>query len=240
MPIPKSLFAGVLAATTFVAGVSRLLPLEEPSRSEAPPSTLRDLYGLRPPDRIVPSRTALILVDFQHELFDGGLPVAEAPSAAQHAASLLEWARRAGLVVVHVRNETKPGSLLFSEGSPGARFVGELAPVDGEIVVTKSMLGAFTRTSLHEELATRRVDTVIVAGLMTHLAVQVTASDAAALGYRTVVAADAVATRALRRADGQGTVPADLVQRVALAGMADRVADVLPNRALMALPLTGD
>ena len=72
---------------------------------------------------------------------------------------------------------------------------------------------------------------------MTHLAVLSTASDATVLGYRVVVAADATATRALPGAGGEDGVDPAALQRAALAAMADRVADVMPGRAIMALPI---
>lgn len=201
-------------------------------------TTLRALYGMKPPQRLVPAHTALVLVDFQDEFFHGRLPIPKGEHAVVEAARLAAWARRSAIDVVYVRNEvTRPNSPIFAAGSPTTRIVAELAPRPGELVVTKAMAGAFTRTSLDEELKARGVDTIIVAGLMTHLAVFATASDATVLGYRTIIAEDAVATRTLPEADGPGAVDAATVQRVTLAILADRVADVMPNRVLLALPI---
>jgi nicotinamidase-related amidase len=76
---------------------------------------------------------------------------------------------------------------------------------------------------------------------MTHLAVLTTASDAGILGYHFVVAADATATRALPGTAGQqhdgASVDAAELQRVALATMADRVADVMPGAAIRKIPV---
>jgi nicotinamidase-related amidase len=87
------------------------------------------------------------------------------------------------------------------------------------------------------ELRARGIDTLIVGGLMTHLAVLITATDAAMLDYRVIVASDATATRALPGAGGEAGVDAQTAQRAALDIMADRVADVMRARAILALPV---
>jgi hypothetical protein len=57
------------------------------------------------------------------------------------------------------------------------------------------------------------------------------------LGYHVVVAGEATATRSLPGAGGEDGVDATVLQRAALDAMADRIADVLPNRAILALPV---
>jgi nicotinamidase-related amidase len=200
------------------------------------PTTLRSLYGLKAPERFERAKTALVLVDFQEEFFSGKLKLPDGPRAVAHATRLLEWARDQDVLVVHVQNiVTRPGSPIFAPNSPTSGIVRSLTPATGELVLTKSMVGAFSRTELDKELQARHIDTVVIAGLMTHLAVQATAIDATVLGYRVVVAADAVATRALPGAGGYAGVDAELLQRAALAAMADRVADVLPTRDITKL-----
>lgn len=217
-----------IVAVAFLIGVAAATAPRAWAVRPPPPVTLRSLYGVEPPPRWEPARTALVLVDFQQEFFSGKLALPEAPAALRHAAQLTAWARRSGLMLVHVRQVAKSAtSPVFAPGSPGTRDVTALEPRAGELSVNKSMLGAFSGTDLHEQLRGRGVDTLIVAGLMTHLAVQVTATDATALGYHVIVAADAVATRALPGAAGAETVSAELVQRATLATLADRVADVL-------------
>jgi nicotinamidase-related amidase len=110
-------------------------------------------------------------------------------------------------------------------------------------VVTKAAAGAFTRTDLDTRLHERGIRSLVVAGLMTHLAVDCTARDAALLGYAVVVASDATATRDLpsveagprareRRMDGPSRVEHALVQQVALASLADRFADIATTQAI--------
>lgn len=202
------------------------------------PITVRALYGLHAPSRLPAAKTALVLVDFQDEFFHGRLPLPEGPAAVRHAARLLDWARRSQLLVVHVRNVvTRPGSPLFVPGTAGVRSVPELVERPDELVLIKSLPGAFSRTELDQKLHERGIETVIIAGLMTHLAVTTTASDATVLGYQAIVAAQATATRALPGAAGLPGVDAATLQRVALASIADRIADVLDTRSIEALPV---
>ena len=201
------------------------------------PASLRQLYGLTPPQRLEAAHTALVLVDFQEEYFSGRLPLGDGPAAAAAAVRLVAWAHQEGILVVHVQNVVSgPGSPLFATGSPGTAIIAALAPHPQDVLITKSMAGAFSRTDLDARLRARGIDTLIVGGLMTHLAVTITAADATVLGYHTIVASDATATRALPEPAGM-VVPAATVQRAALAALADRVADVLGNDELLRLPV---
>jgi nicotinamidase-related amidase len=205
----------------------------------APGPTLRQVYGLRPPQRIDAPRTALVLVDFQRELVDGGLAVPGAERAVGRARTLLRWARDTGVTVVHVRQlAARPDSPLFRPGSVGIQPIAELVARGDELEVTKSIAGAFSRTDLDARLRAYGIDTVIVAGFMTHLAVDSTARDAAVLGYKVVVASDATASRALAGAGGT-TIGADVVHATALAALADRFADLMTSDELVALPVDG-
>lgn len=213
-----------------------LLSFAPPSSAESRAGpTLRERYGLRPPAALDPARTALVLVDYQEEFFSGGLPLPEASAALANARLLLDGARRAGLRVVHVRDVVAAGAPLFAEGSPGAAIRPELAPLDDERVVTKQMAGGFSRTDLHRQLQELGVDTLVVAGLMTHLAVDTTVRDALVLGYRVLLPSDASATRDLPGAAGAPAVDAKTLHRATLAALADRFADVLPTAEILAI-----
>lgn len=201
-------------------------------------ATLRELYSLPKTAGLVPGRTALILVDFQQEFFSGKLSLLDAPRAAQSAAQLLQWARVKGIAVVHVLQVAKsPTSVVFAPGSTGVKEVPELLPASGERVLTKSAGGGFTNTDLDEWLKARHIETVVLAGLMTHLAVQLTASDATLRGYHVVIAGDATATRTLPSPFGGAPVDHTTLQRATLAALADRFGEVMTVRQLMSLPL---
>jgi nicotinamidase-related amidase len=126
---------------------------------------------------------------------------------------------------------------LFAPGASTSAFVPELAPGPQDLVLVKATGGAFSRTKLDDELRSRGIDTLIVAGFMTHLAVLTTANDGSSLGYRVLVAADATATRTLPGAIATASIDAKNLQRASLATLADRVADVLSSAAITKLPV---
>ncbi len=226
---------GLVAATTSVA-LGSVKGSMHPTQN--PPTTLRALYGLKAPTQLSAAHTALLLVDFQSEFFQGRLPLPDGARAVAAAARLASWARGSGLLVVEVRNIVpRPGSPIFAAGTATTEIVPQLAPHPEDLVLDKSMAGAFSRTELDARLRARGIDTLIVGGLMTHLAVNTTASDATVLGYRVIVAADATATRALPGAAGYAGVDAATLHRVALAAMADRVADVMLTESIVMLPV---
>lgn len=227
-----------LGSAALVAALSVIALGAERAPLPPAPTTLRALYGLRPPSRFSRAHTALLLIDFQDEFVHGRLPLPEADAAVSHANTLLGWARQQQLLVIHVQQvSSKADSPVFAPRAPGTRLLPLLAPRPGELLLSKSLLGAFSRTNLQQELQSRGVNTLVIAGLMTHLAVQATAADAVALGYHAVVAGDAVATRALPGAAGLPGVDAATLQRATLASIADRLADVLTTQDIARLPV---
>ena len=71
-----------------------------------------------------------------------------------------------------------------------------VAPQEGDIVVRKRRVGAFSTTDLHEQRAARGIDTHVLAGLSTSGVVLSTirdASDASDRDYRLLVLSDASA-----------------------------------------------
>jgi nicotinamidase-related amidase len=63
----------------------------------------------------------------------------------------------------------------------------ELTPTDKDIVIDKHVYSSFFETPLDSFLRARKVDTVILTGLHTHLCVRHTAADAFFRGYKIVV-----------------------------------------------------
>lgn len=220
---------------TKLALLSSLIACATPAPDQPPPRprTLRELYGLAPPTSLERSKTALLLVDFQQEFFLGALPLPGAALALSHAKELLAWARREHVLVVHVQQLAKqPDSPVFRAGSAQVERAPALALAANDWLITKSAAGAFTRTDLDARLRERGIRSLVIAGLMTHLAVDSSARDATLLGYSVVVASDATATRDLPAADGAGRLHHADVQRVALASLADRFADVATTQTI--------
>ena len=189
--------------------------------------TLRSLSGL-PPEPAALKGSALLMIDLQNTYREGVMQVEGVEPAIREAAALLERARAAGIPVFHVRHDAGPGSP-YDITAPIGQISDEVAPKDGEAIVTKAYPSAFVGTDLEAQLKAAGVEDVIVAGFMTHMCVNSTARSAFSLGFRPTVVAAATATRALPGPDG-ATVPAAAVQSASLAALADLFAVVAPDQ----------
>lgn len=199
------------------------------------PRTLRQIAGvtplLQPGVPLVADKTALLLIDYQQEYRQGPLAVPDEAAASAVARRLRRWAEAAGLMVVHVQHRAPAGAALFAEGSPGAEPLAGLAPAAGQSVIFKRLPSAFAGTGLAELLQASAIETLLVAGYMTHNCVDSTARDAFHRGYRVGIVADASATRDLAGHDG-AMIAAAQVHAAVLAGLRDRIAEVVDLAAL--------
>ncbi|MGC5779761.1 cysteine hydrolase family protein [Methylobacterium sp. NFXW15] len=172
-----------------------------------------------------PAATALVIIDMQRDFLEpGGFgeslgnDVSRLAAAIAPAASLLDAARRAGLLVIHTREGHRPdlsdappakiargapsarigdpgpmGRILI-RGEPGHDIIPALRPLPGEPVIDKPGKGAFYATDLAGILSARRIDTLLVCGVTTEVCVHTTVREANDRGYRCVVIADACAS----------------------------------------------
>jgi len=154
---------------------------------------------------------SVVVVDFVLGFTDpahfGGGNINQAISQTKH---LLELARTKGWPIAHTRvvyaddgsdcgafvRKVPPLSAL-TETSPLSQIVKKVAPLSGELIVRKRQASAFFATGLADWLASRRVDTVLVAGCTTSGCVRATVVDACSHNFRTIVLTDCVGDRAI-------------------------------------------
>jgi len=189
--------------------------------------TLLQLAGASPaPSRL--SESTLVLIDIQNEYFDGPLKLDGAKAAAKAAAKLLHRARKLGTPVVHVRHRGRAGGAFDLHDKRG-QIHDAVEPKKDETVVDKGLPNAFARTTLRAALEAAGNRPIIVAGFMTHMCVSATVRAALDRGVLATVAMDATATRDLPDPAGGEDLPAEAVQRAALAAIADRFAAVVTS-----------
>lgn len=161
-----------------------------------------------------PRRFAVIAVHLQNDIVTtggayGGFFAAQAASrdVVGVTGKLLDAARTAGATVLYTRVAWQPGypdlvanspllgmviqSQCLVEGSKMAEIVPELAPRDGDLVVTHQRVSGFSGSQMDVLLRARGVDTLAFAGVATNASVEGTARQASDLGYRTIIVADA-------------------------------------------------
>ena len=163
------------------------------------------------------SQTAVVLIEFQNEFCKEGGKLYELVKdemarldTISNAVTLAEKAREKGCLVVHcpfvyderwarehgvcgiIAEAAEKGA--FSPGQWGTQLIDELAPVEGdEILSGKHALSGFTNTPLHDILTSNGIRNVAIAGFLSNVCVEGTARSAYDLGYRVQVIHDAVA-----------------------------------------------
>lgn len=167
-----------------------------------------------------PRTTALVAVHLQGDIIgaDGAFAgffaeQVRARDVVAVNAGLLHAVRAAGGMVVYTRVAYRPGypdlvanSPLLTlvpqfgclvDGSPQAEIVPEVAPTEGDTVLTHQRVGGFTGSGLHELLQERGIGTVLLSGVASNASVESTARTASDLGYRTVLVEDACSAATL-------------------------------------------
>lgn len=217
------------AATAGVAHASE-------TRDAASHPTIRAMLGAKPIDHLDPKRTALIVIDFQNEYFTGRMPIPDGKRAMENAKQLIAFADAAKIPVYQIQHVAPAGSAVFAKDGASVAFVPAMAPRAHDTVLQKTSVSVFASTDIDKQLKARGIDTLVIAGLMTHACVAGAARDAVPLGYTVVVASDATATRDITRIDGSH-VSSDVLHRAALAEIEDTFGDVMTTDAIRRLPL---
>ncbi|MTD53322.1 cysteine hydrolase [Amycolatopsis pithecellobii] len=147
------------------------------------------------------TRTALLAMDLHVSLVER-LPGEYLP----HAVAALSTARAAEIPVIHVALRLRPGHIdvhphnkmfsalpagAFTEDDPGTALHPEVAPRDGEIVVYKNRVSAFSGNNLPQILAAQGIGNLVLAGIATSGIVLSTVVQAADLDYGVTVLSDA-------------------------------------------------
>lgn len=193
---------------------------------------------------IQPKHTAIVAVDFQHDIVgpDGAFaPMFQAEvqrtDVIPATGRLLAGARAAGVKIVYSRAAFQPGypelvaniPLLRSvaeygsnvDGTFGATIIDAVAPHGDDVVLTHHRVSCFHGTELDVVLRGAGINTVVLAGVATNAAVESTARASADLGYRTLVVSDACSTIS------------EAAHDASLASLA-MLAEVVPTQSLLA------
>ena len=175
------------------------------------------------PLALPPNRTALLVIDMQRDfLLPGGFgetlgnDVSLLQQVVPPLRTLLDAARRTGMLVIHTREGHRadlsdcppaklqrgaptqrigdPGALgrILIRGEYGHDIIDELAPAPGEIVLDKPGKGAFYATDLQQILQENAISHLIVTGVTTEVCVHTTVREANDRGYDALVVSDCV------------------------------------------------
>jgi ureidoacrylate peracid hydrolase len=171
------------------------------------------------------TKSAVVVVDMQNAFAsEGGMldiagrDISGAPSVVRSIKTILDAARRAGVLIVYVQmgykadlsNSGGPNSpnwhkelavhlmncrpelkgRLLTEGTWDFAIVEELQPQPGDLVVLKTRYSGFVGTTLDSQLRTRGIRYLFFAGIATNVCVESTLRDAYFQDYWPILIAD--------------------------------------------------
>jgi len=179
--------------------------------------------GGLPNSKVTAASTALMIIDMQYvdahrdygigaagqqhgwteamEYYFGRLETLTIPNIRR----ILEVCRAGSIPVVHVRVMNLAGDssdtswrykmmgILVPPDSKDAEFIEELAPVEGEVVLSKTTSNVFISTNADFVLRNMGIDTLIMTGVVTNNCVESSTRGAGDLGYRVLLVGDACA-----------------------------------------------
>lgn len=164
------------------------------------------------------TKTALLIIDLQNDnLIKGGkfensgaVEHAQKQNIVENIKAIADSARTAGIPVFHNLFVVEKGAKGIGNRAPifqaiaetesivrgtwGAAPVEGLEPKEGDFVIEKSRMSAFNGTQLDVLLRGLGIETIIVTGVWTNMAVEHTCRDGADHGYRVVIATDGTST----------------------------------------------
>jgi len=139
------------------------------------------------------SDTALVVIDVQRGMFAFPEQPYEGDAMLRLIADLVARARAASVPVIFVQHDGGAGHPLEK---PGENW--EIHPatgyVPGDLLVEKQNCDSFQATGLQDMLSDLRVDTLVLAGMMTEYCVDTACRRAFSLGYKVILAGVAHST----------------------------------------------
>lgn len=150
-------------------------------------------------------KTVLAVMDLQRGIL-GRFEPQEVTSYLQRVSRAITATRNAGIVVIYVtmgfrlghpelshRNMSTPKVASFGgflEGSQAVEIHPDVAPIQGDVIVTKRRVSAFTGSDLEVILRSMEIENLVLVGVATSGAVLSTVRQAADLDYRVTVLKD--------------------------------------------------
>ena len=165
------------------------------------------------------AHTALLLIDIQNDFCHtngvaglNGKSMAMMDGMLTHSSRLLQAARKAGVLVVHVQHTVlpiggsdapawryflsplSPDGAIVVHGTWGHGFMDAVKPLPGENILIKHRSSAFFNTQLDTLLRARQVRTIAICGVLAEGCVESTLRDSFHRDYYPVLVPDATAS----------------------------------------------
>ena len=147
--------------------------------------------------------TSLIIIDMLNDFVreNGSLVVPKAKSLIPNQKMLLDTFNRLDMPVLYLTDNHQPDDDEFEQWPPhavigtwGSKVIDELKPDSETQVIRKRRYSGFFGTDLDLRLREKKIETILLVGVLTDICVMYTSADAASRGYKVVVISDATAS----------------------------------------------
>ena len=186
------------------------------------------------------NRRALIMIDVQNEYVTGNLPI-EFPDIHLSLANIgkaIDAAKSSGIPIIVVQQFAPAGSPIFAQGSAGWELHEVVRSRTWSHYFEKKLPSAFAGTNLAEWLSEHQIDTLTVAGYMTHNCVDSTIKHAFHSGLAVEFLTDAAGS--LPYLNKAGSASAEEIHRAFSIVMQARFAAVMSTEEWVNLLHTND
>ncbi len=177
--------------------------------------------------------TALLLIEYQNDYFPNGrMPLERSVEVCQKAQEALQIYRAKQLPVIHIQHiSTRPDAVHFLPCTKGVEFYPAVQPLRNETIIKKHYPNSFKDTGLLNHLIKNNINHLIIAGMMTHLAIDATVRAAYDSGFSCTVLYDACATKNLEF--NNMIIPAQSVHNAFLAAIQPLYGNVISVKDLL-------
>lgn len=149
---------------------------------------------------------ALLVIDVQREYFDGAFPISHPVGHLDNILGVMDKAAAVELPTVVIRHhQPDPESPIFRLNSDMWQLHPEVEKRPRSVLIDKQLPGAFTGTNLGEWFEQNSIETVSIAGYMTHMCCDTTARQAAHRGLTVEFLSDATGTLDVQNEAGSAT-----------------------------------
>jgi nicotinamidase-related amidase len=175
-------------------------------------------------------KRALLVIDVQNEYFTGMLPITHPHGHLDKVLQAMDAAATHAIPRVVVQHTFRdPAKPFFQRGTPAWELHPAVQVRPHDLYLEKHLPGSFTDTTLESWLHQQAVDTVVIAGYMTHMCCDTTAREAAHRGFTVEFLSDATGTLPLKNAAGE--VSAEELHRAILCAQQMLLSEVISTDA---------
>jgi nicotinamidase-related amidase len=171
-------------------------------------------------------KRALLVIDVQNEYFSGTLSITHPHGHLSNIVRAMDAAAAHDIPRVVVQHTfPQPDQPFFQRGTPEWELHPEVLTRPHDLYIEKNLPGSFTGTALESWLHQQAIDTVVIAGYMTHMCCDTTARQAVHHGFTVEFLSDATGTLPLKNAAGE--VSAEELQRAILCAQQMLLSEVV-------------